>query len=236
MTEEVKHARHYVVEKVTVVLHVAVAAAIGAAAIMTKDTGYQGMAFMAFAALLNIAAAVASAKRAYGTATIVAGMQLISSPLALLTGPYYAAVSLLLLASTSLSAYLAITEGSSEETEKYVRLGAAAYLVGVGLALIAAALICRPSPDLFRVAAFMAERRLITWRVLGVLAGLAHVLAARYVLKGRLIHYLLCIGMFVSPIFLLAQTLQAPPAVVWAQVVVVLEAYALGFNAARRAV
>ncbi len=236
MAEEVKQARHRITGKAVVALHVITAAAIAAAAVTTGGATLQGAAFMVFAALLNCAAAVASAKRAYGTAAIVAGMQLISSPLAILTSPYYVIISLLLLASTSLSAYLAITEGSSEAMGRYVRLGAAAYLVGVGIALAVAALTCQPSPDLFRVAASMAERRLITWRVLGVLAGLAHMLAARYVLKGRLIHYLLCIGMFVSPIFLLAQALQAPPAVVWAQVVVVLEAYALGFNAARGAV
>jgi len=236
MVEEVKQVRHPLAEKAAVALHIISAAAILASAIGVEGSGLQGMAFMVFVALLNCVAAVASIKRAYGAAAIVAGMQLISSPLMAFASPYYAVISLLLLASTSLSAYLAITEGSSEAVEKYVRLGAAAYLVGVGVALAVAALICQPSPDLFRVAAFMAERRLITWRVLGVLAGLAHILAARYVLKGRLIHYLLCIGMFVSPIFLLAQVLQASPAVVWAQVVVVLEAYALGFNAARRAV
>lgn len=234
--EEVKQVRHRVTRKVVIALHVIIAVVIAVAAVITEEADPQGIVFMVFTALLNCMAAVASAKRAYGTATIVAGIQLISSPLAILASPYYTVISLLLLASTSLSAYLAITEGSSETVEKYVKLGTAAYLVGVGIALAVAALIYKPSPDLFRVAAFMAERRLITWRVLGVLAGLAHVLAARYVLKGRLIHYLLCIGMFVSPIFLLAQALQASPAVVWAQVVVMLEAYALGFNAARRAV
>lgn len=236
MAEEVKRVKHSLAGKAVVALHIISAVTILASTINMKGAGLQGTAFIVFVVLLNCVAAVASAKKAYGTAAIVAGMQLISSPLMIPASPYYAVISLLLLASTSLSAYLAITEGSSEAVERYVRLGTVAYLVGVGVALAVAALTCQPSPDLFRVAAFMAERRLITWRVLGVLAGLAHVLAARYVIKGRLIHYLLCIGMFVSPIFLLAQSLQASPAVVWAQVVVVLEAYALGFNAARRAV
>ncbi len=187
--------------------------------------------------VINSLLALLAIKECYVPVLTALVIELVTSPLALPTKYVQVYVALATLATSVIALLIHVLRvggGGDEVTyRRYLLVVALALLTSLGVIMSLVALTYQPPPDLFRVAKSLAERRLITWRVLGVLAGVLNLLAAYYVLKGRLIHYILCVGIFLSPLILATQSLPKPSVALWAQLTTFLITYVLGALALR---
>ncbi len=183
--------------------------------------------------ILNAALAVLCIRGGYVAVLTTAVIELLTSPLALPSKYLQIYLAIALIATSVPLSLLNLIKSTKQEGRSDVVALSVSLLLALGIALAYVALTYNPPPDLFRVAKVLAERRLITWRCLGVLAGALNVLAAYYVLKGKLVNYLLCVGLFLSPIILATQSLPKPSPTLWAQTSIILTTYVLGALALR---
>ncbi len=168
-------------------------------------------------------------------AAALLAIQAAVTPLLLAWG--YTAEAIIMLVLYTVSLYTIARTGitCSPKGLRATKLASLAVLASLGCYLAASAYIHPPPPDLYRAAKSIVEKRLLTWHALGLAAGVLHLVAGYEAYRGRMVGYLLAVGLFLSPLVAAAQAAPAAsPPLFWCQLALLASAYTLGLTAARR--